>query len=88
MFAVASRRVLGKHRLKPGDPVAARAGFAVRQPLDACAQRGAHLREDVVRIRHRHAADEVDVPAHSISGADVGVDFEKRAHRFFLAGAR
>ncbi|MFZ3334826.1 MAG: hypothetical protein WA199_02620, partial [Xanthobacteraceae bacterium] len=57
LFAVASRRVLGKHRLKPGDPVAARAGFAVRQPLDARAERGADLRENVLRIRHRHTAD-------------------------------
>ena len=57
-------RVIGKHRLEPGDPVAALAGFAVRQPLDARTQRCAHLREDVLRIRHRHAADEVDVAGH------------------------
>ena len=57
-------RIVGKDRLEPGDPVAALAGFAVRQPLDARAERGADLREDVLRIRHRHAADEIDVARH------------------------
>ena len=59
-------RILRKSRFKPSDPVAARAGFAVRQPLDARAKRGAHLLEDVPRIRHRHAADEMNIAGHQL----------------------
>src|SRR5580704_6460075 len=61
------RRIVRKHRLEPGDPVAARAGLAVRQPLDARAESGADGFKHFRRIRHRHAADEINVARHDDS---------------------
>src|ERR1700735_776731 len=57
-------RIFQKYRLEPADPVATLAGLTVRQPLDARAERTAHLFEDFAGARHGHAADEIDVARH------------------------
>jgi hypothetical protein len=54
-------RVFGEHRLKPADPVAALAGFAIREPLDPGAERRTHVRKHVARTWHRNAADKIHV---------------------------
>jgi hypothetical protein len=57
-------RVVCKHRFEPGDPVAALAGLAVRNTFDARAERALTF-SNVLRARHRHAANEIDVaPGH------------------------
>ncbi len=56
--------IAAKDRFEPGDPVAALAGFAARQPLDARTKRRADTLEHFARIRHGHAADEMNVARH------------------------
>ena len=55
------RRVVGEHRLEPGDPVAALAGLPVGQALDPRPERGTHGREHLLGVGHRHTADQMDV---------------------------
>ena len=60
------RRALREDRFEPGDPVTAFAGLAVRDALDAAAERRAHRLEHLRRVRHRHAAHKIDVPARHV----------------------
>src|SRR4029077_7414078 len=66
-------RIFGEHRLEPGDPIPALAGLAIRNSLDPRSERGTDALEYLCGIRHRHAADEMDVPAGqgSLHGAST-----------------
>jgi hypothetical protein len=54
-------RIIGERRFEPGDPVAALAGFAVRQPLDSRAKGSAHGLKHFGRVREGNAADQMNV---------------------------
>jgi hypothetical protein len=57
-------RMVCEHGFEPGDPVAARAGLAVRNALNPPTERSADFFEYRFGIRHWHAADEMDVSTH------------------------
>src|SRR5579862_1217154 len=57
-------RMVREHRFEPRDPVAAHTGLAVREPLDARAERRTDLFKHFRGVGHRHTADEINVATH------------------------
>src|SRR5580704_16512728 len=75
-------RMVREHRFEPRDPVAAHTGLAVRQPLNARAERRTDLFKHFRGVGHRHTADEINVATHAATSP------RKRRRGFSEACAR